>query len=126
MKSPIQKTSTYYQRGSTSFSNFAIRAPLRTMRHLVGGRVSEGSGIYLCFCYYFEQAHFVMFSGSLVFLFCEAVILYSLIFKKLHPLFVVLPNLQVGKLKLCLNPVDARLMPCLVESLLLLTFFFHL
>ena len=39
--------------------------------------------------------------------FCEAVILYSLLFQfKLHPFlhhfFVVLPNLQVGKLKLCL------------------------
>ena len=52
-------TSTSQQGGSTSFSNFPIRAPLRTMRHLVGGRVSEGSGMYLCFCYYFEQAHFV-------------------------------------------------------------------
>ena len=35
--------------------------------------------------------------------FCEVVILYSLLFQfKLHPFFVVLPNLQVGKLKLCL------------------------
>ena len=47
--------------------------------------------------------------------FGEAVTLYSLIFQKLHPLFVVLPNLQVGNLKLCLNPVDVRLMSCLVE-----------
>ena len=42
--------------------------------------------------------------------FCEAVILYNLLFQfKLHPFlhpffffFVVLPNLQVGKLNLCL------------------------
>ena len=47
--------------------------------------------------------------------FCEAVKLYNLIFQKLHPLFVALPNLQVEKLKLCLNPVDVSLMPCLVE-----------
>ena len=107
--------STSHQGGSTSFSNFTIRGPLRTVRHLVGGRITEGSGIYLCFCYYFEQAHFVMFSGSLVFFFCETIILYNLIFQKLHPLFVVLPNLQVGKLKLFLNPVDVRLMSCLVE-----------
>ena len=52
---------------------------------------------------------------SFSFFFFEAVILYSLIFQKLYPLFVVLPNLQVGKLKLCLNPVDVRLMSCLVE-----------
>ena len=51
-----------------------------------GGRVSEGSDIYLCFCYYFEQVHFVMFSGLLVYFFCEVVILYSLVFQfKLHP-----------------------------------------
>ena len=56
-----------------------------------------------------------MFSGLLVVLFCEAVILYSLIFQKMHPLFFILPNLQVGKLKLCPNHVDVRLMPCLVE-----------
>ena len=41
-----------------------------------------------------------------VFPFCEAVILYNLLFQfKLHFFFfffVVLPNLQVGKLKLCL------------------------
>ena len=49
-----------------------------------------------------------MISGLLV-------ILFVLIFLKLHLLFVVLPNLQVGKLKLCLNPVDVRLMSCLVE-----------
>ena len=111
--------STSHQGGSTSFSKFPIRAPLQTVRHLVGRTVSEGSGIYLCFCYYFEQAHFVMFSGSLVLFiylfFGEVVILYSLIFQKLHPLFVVLPNLQVGKLKLCLNHVAVRLMPCLFE-----------
>ena len=34
--------------------------------------------------------------------FCEAVIIYSFRFQKLHPLFMVLPNLHVGKLKLCL------------------------
>ena len=39
--------------------------------------------------------------------FCEVVIVYSLLFQFklhpfLHPFFVVLPNLQVGKLKFCL------------------------
>ena len=94
------------------------------MKHLGGGGVNEGSGMYLCFCYYFEQTLFVMFIGLLVFLFLK--LLYYLVFQfKLHPLFVVLPNLQVRKLKLCLNPVDVRLMPCLVEwmiSLILASF----
>ena len=27
--------------------------------------------MYLCFCFYFEQAHFVMFSGLLVVLFVK-------------------------------------------------------
>ena len=82
------KTSTYHQGGSTSFSNFPIEAPLRTMIHLVGGRVSEGSGIYLCFCYYFEQAHFVMFSGLLVFLFVKLLYYTTYFFKNCILFFV--------------------------------------
>ena len=35
--------------------------------------------------------------------FCEAVILYNLLFSiQIAPFFFVLPNLKVGKLKLCL------------------------
>ena len=55
------------------------------------------------FYYYFEQA--ILYVQWLAgFHFFEAVILYNLPFQfKLHPFFfVVLPNLQVGKLKLCL------------------------
>ena len=40
---------TSHQGGSTSFPKFPIRAPLRIMRYLVGGRVSEGSDIYFVF-----------------------------------------------------------------------------
>ena len=40
---------TSHQGGDTSFPKFPIQALLRTMRHLVGGRVSEGSGIYFVF-----------------------------------------------------------------------------
>ena len=40
---------TYHQGGNTSFSKFRIQAPLRTMRHLVRGRVSKGIGIYFVF-----------------------------------------------------------------------------
>ena len=46
-----------------------------------GGEVSEGSGIYLCFCYYFEQAHFVMFSVLLVFLFVKLLYYTTYFFK---------------------------------------------
>ena len=56
-----------------------------------------------------------MFSGLMVVLFVKLLYKYNLLFQKLHPLFVVLPNLQVGKLKLCLNPINVRLMSCLVE-----------
>ena len=38
---------------------------------VVGGGVREGSAICLCFCYYFQQAQFFMFSGLLVFLFVK-------------------------------------------------------
>ena len=49
--------------------------------------------MYLCFCYYFEQAPFVMFSGLLVFLFVK-LLYYTAYFSKigpiLHPNFFVL------------------------------------
>ena len=61
--------------------------------------------LYLCFCYYFEQAHFVMFSGLLGSL-CIKLLYHTTYFFKIWThfatkIFVVLPNLQVGKLKLC-------------------------
>ena len=64
---------TSYHGGNTSLSNFPFRAPFRTPRCLGwGGRISKGSGfLHLCFafafmlCYYFVQAHFVMFNGLL-------------------------------------------------------------
>ena len=76
-----------------------------------GGKLAKEVSFIYVFVITFEQAILVC-AG---FPFGEAVILYNLIFQKLHPLFVVLPNLQVGNLKLCLNPVDVRLMSCLVE-----------
>ena len=60
------------------------------MRYLVeeGGReLAKEVAFALTFLLLFEQAHFVMFSGLLVFFSCEAVILYNLFFQKLH-LFV--------------------------------------
>ena len=62
--------------------------------------------MYLCFCYYFEQAHFVMFSGLLVFLFVK-LLYYTTCFSKIGPIlhpnfFCVLLNLWFEKLKLCL------------------------
>ena len=41
--------------------------------------------MYLCFCYYFEQAHFVMFSGLLVFLFVKLLYYTTYFLKKLDP-----------------------------------------
>ena len=62
--------------------------------------------MYLCFCYYFEQAHFFYVQWLSGFPFCEAVILYSSLFKKLDPFcthffLCVLPSLYFEKLKLC-------------------------
>ena len=75
--------------------------------------------MHLCFCYYFEQAHLVMFSGLMVFLFCEAVILYSLLIGPiLHPIFFffcVLPNLWFEKIETLSNYIGVRLVPCLAE-----------
>ena len=101
---------TYYHGGNTSFSNFSFRAPFRTPRCLGwgggGGELAKEVDCVFMFCYYFKQAHFVMFSGLLGPPFYKAVILYSLLFSKFGPvfstkLFVVLPNLWFEKLKLC-------------------------
>ena len=58
--------------------------------------------MYLCFCYYFEQAHFVMFSGLLVFLFVK-LLYYTTYFLKnctrFFFFFCVLSSLQFEKLK---------------------------
>ena len=58
--------------------------------------------LHLCFCYYFKQAHFLMFNGLLVFLFVKLLYYTSyFFFQKLHPFFCVLLNLWFEKLKLC-------------------------
>ena len=62
-----------------------------------GGEVSEGSDMYLGFCFYFEQAHFVMFSGLLVVLFVKLLYCTTYFFQNwthFAPFFFfwVLPN----------------------------------
>ena len=63
---------TSHQGGNTSLSNFPFRAPFRTPRCLGWGGGGGGGGalakevdFVFMFCYYFVQAHFVMFSGLL-------------------------------------------------------------
>ena len=78
---------TSYHGGNTSFSNFPFRAPFRTPRCLGygGGELAKEVDFVFMFCYYFVQAHFVMFSGLLGPPFYKAVILYSLLFQNLDP-----------------------------------------
>ena len=74
--------------------------------------------LHLCFCYHFEQAHFVMFNGLLFILFVKLLVFVckdenlvtflfihtiqlTLTVSKLHPFFCVLPSLQFEKLKHC-------------------------
>ena len=70
--------------------------------------------LHSCLYCYFQQAHFVMFSGLLFIRFVEAVVcfckdeniaIYLLIHTKLAPIlepfFCVLPSLQFEKLKHC-------------------------
>ena len=87
MKSPIHQRVNFSKEVALPSLTFQSEPHCGQCDIWLGGSVSEGSGIYLCFCYYFEQAHFVMFSGLLVFLFSEVVILYNLLFQKLHQLF---------------------------------------
>ena len=65
---------TSYHGGNTSFSNFPFRAPFRTPRCLGWGGGGGGGGggelvkevdFAFMLCYYFVQAHFVMFNGLL-------------------------------------------------------------
>ena len=57
---------TSYHGGNTSLSNFPFRAPFRTPRCLGwGGELVKEVDFVFMFCYYFVQAHFVMFSGLL-------------------------------------------------------------
>ena len=85
---------TYYHGGNTSFSNFPFRAPLE----------KEVDFVFM-FCYYFVQAHFVMFSGLLGPLSIKLLYLTAYFFKIWTHFatknFVVLPNLWFEKLKLC-------------------------
>ena len=64
----------------------------------LGGELSKEVTFVFMFCYYFVQAHFVMFSGLLGSLFYKSVILNSLLFQNLDPLLqpkflCVLPSL---------------------------------
>ena len=72
---------------------------------LGGGLAKEVAFIYVFVTILSKPILYVQWLTG--FPFCEVVILYSLLFQfKLlpfsHPFFVVLPNLQVGKLNLCL------------------------
>ena len=72
----------------------------------LGGEFAKEVAFVLCFCSYFDQAHFVMSSGFLGSLSIKLLYHTTYFFKILTHFatkffFVVLPNLQVGKLKLC-------------------------
>ena len=61
---------TSYHGGNTSLSNFPFRTPFRTPRCLGwggggGGELEKEVDCVFMLCYYFVQAHFVMFSGLL-------------------------------------------------------------
>ena len=65
------------------------------------------------FCYYFVQAHFVMFSGLLGPLSIKLLYFTAYFFKiwarfLQTKIFLVLPNLWFEKLKLCPNSIDVR------------------
>ena len=73
--------------------------------HGLGGELAKEVNFVFMSCYYYVQAHFLMFSGLLGPLSIK-LLYYSLLFQNLDPflqqkLFVVLPNLWFEKLKLC-------------------------
>ena len=51
----------------------------------LGGELAKEVTFVSYFCYYFEKAHFFMFSGLLGPLFYKVGILYSLLFQNLDP-----------------------------------------
>ena len=71
----------------------------------LGGELAKEVDFVFMFCYYFVQAHFVMFSGLLGPLSIK-LLYFTATFSKFGPvfatkIFVVLPNLWFEKLKLC-------------------------
>ena len=88
---------TSHQEGNTSFSNFPIRAPLRTPRCFGWGRVSKGSGFCIYVLLLFCASPFCDVQWLAGFPFYKVVILNSLHFKNLdlflHAKFLcVLPS----------------------------------
>ena len=70
-----------------------------------GGELAKEVDCVFMFCYYFVQAHFVMFSGLLGPLSIKLLYFTTYFFKIwthfVIKIFVVLPNLWFEKLKLC-------------------------
>ena len=72
----------------------------------LGGELSKEVAFTFILLYHFEKAHFVMFSGllgplSIKLLYYTAYFFFKIWTHFATKIFVVLPNLQVGKLKLC-------------------------
>ena len=79
---------TCYHGGNTSFFNFPFRAPFRTPRCLGwGGELAKEVDFVFMFCYYFVQAHFVMFSGLLGLLSIKLLYFTAYFFKIWAPFF---------------------------------------
>ena len=108
MKFPIQKLSHLIKEVTLPSLIFQSEPHFGHRDVWVGGRVSKGSGfcIYVLLLFYVSPFCDVQWlAGSP---FYKAVIQNSLLFQNLDPFcnhffffFVVLPNLQVGKFKLC-------------------------
>ena len=72
----------------------------------LGGELAKEVAFVFILSYHFEQAHFVMFSGLLGPLSIKLLYYTAYFFKiwthfAIKIFFMVLPNLQVGKFKLC-------------------------
>ena len=72
----------------------------------LGGELSKEVAFVFILLYHFVKAHFVMFSGLLGSLSIKLLYHTAYFFKiwthfTINFFFVVLPNLQVGKFKLC-------------------------
>ena len=89
---------TSHQGGNTSFPNFPIRAPFRADNETFGwgGELAKEVAFAFIFFFIILSKPFCDVQWLAGFPFCEAVILYSLFFQKMHLFFFFLFCLTYG------------------------------
>ena len=76
MKSPIQQRVHIIKEVSLPSLAFQSKPHCGHCDIWLGGEVAKEVAFTICFCYYFEQAHFVLFSGLLFVLLVKLLVFF--------------------------------------------------